>query len=426
MKNFMTRVGFIFIVLIIGLSTLASQPKYRTFNQIDLSQKKAKAGKVLSSNVCFVFKNDTTIPVNGLHARFNSKIISIINNGGFTTIEIIEKGKTIDATGITVLPGDSATLCFNLEKKAPGAQASFWWWLMDGAQVGEKRTSISGTYDPISTQPNGGNVLEYIYKRIIHRPDGLVVGLPTDTLNVGWIRYMKADKKYFPHSGVARCFDAIATGSSVTKLFKGELKNPHVKKHNNHLLGELHAVKLAIIANDSGATEPLDTTALGDLIYNDLSNPGDPCTGFTLRQITAFVDSALTYCTHFELNPAIYGQLDQCLSRINNAFDGDYVAVSFTPFVLAGTHTVDEYSFLHPNPAAVPMTRRTPNYSILDQIPEHSILAQNYPNPFNPITTIDFTLSEPSIVTLKVYNLLGQEVAAPITNEMLDEGEQSI
>jgi len=39
------------------------------------------------------------------------------------------------------------------------------------------------------------------------------------------------------------------------------------------------------------------------------------------------------------------------------------------------------------------------------------ILAQNYPNPFNPSTTIDFMVPQAGWATVKIYNLLGQEVA---------------
>jgi hypothetical protein len=54
-------------------------------------------------------------------------------------------------------------------------------------------------------------------------------------------------------------------------------------------------------------------------------------------------------------------------------------------------------------------------------IPATFALDQNYPNPFNPSTKIQFEIAEARFVTLKVYNLLGQEVASFI-NDRLDAG----
>lgn len=60
-----------------------------------------------------------------------------------------------------------------------------------------------------------------------------------------------------------------------------------------------------------------------------------------------------------------------------------------------------------------------------NNIPEGYSLQQNYPNPFNPNTTISYSIPTSGFVSLKVYDLLGNEIAA-LVNEEKTAGSYSV
>ncbi len=51
------------------------------------------------------------------------------------------------------------------------------------------------------------------------------------------------------------------------------------------------------------------------------------------------------------------------------------------------------------------------------KVPKEFSLSQNYPNPFNPVTIISYQLPESGFVTLKIYDILGNEVEILINEE---------
>lgn len=58
--------------------------------------------------------------------------------------------------------------------------------------------------------------------------------------------------------------------------------------------------------------------------------------------------------------------------------------------------------------------------------PEDYILENNYPNPFNPSTALRFTLPLNKQISLKIYDMLGKEVAILINNEVFEKGSHEL
>jgi len=176
--------------------------------------------------------------------------------------------------------------------------------------------------------------------------------------------------------------------------------------------------------------------------------PGNPLNGLSLIAASAAVDQALTlwkgvpqatfdayYAALSQINRACVGKLDTINTSVFPPEIGSWyvsknlkiVGVALLPSFLIGTTDApttmeplnlgSEPNFFEDEPLF-----ENPNS---DEVASVMKLYQNYPNPFNPSTSISFNLMQPAQVTLKVYNVLGQEIATLLQNEEMLNGLQS-
>lgn len=75
--------------------------------------------------------------------------------------------------------------------------------------------------------------------------------------------------------------------------------------------------------------------------------------------------------------------------------------------------------------ATLPILKPTTEIQDYDNMPTEFSLAQNYPNPFNPVTKINYQISEFGSVSLKVYDVLGNEIAT-LVNQTQHAGKYQV
>ncbi len=275
--------------------------------------------------------------------------------------------------------------------------------------------------------PNTANVVDELLKQGF----AVVVGLPNELNDAGrTMGYLLPGKqsnvfktfnyKSIRHTGTPRGFDFNEKGKKIEKRKK--VMQP--TKHNNRFLANLLALKINIAASDAGKTPG----GFGDLIYLDTqSSPW--FTGqadWTVEDIGGLADRIFTDWQGVPYQE--YEDVNAVLEILNAAFADslpigpeDTLSWIGGKLVLNGARPLTDVPvFIDVDGMSAPRAVR-----FLSEFPEEPgmyALEQNYPNPFNPTTTIQFSLEEPAVVSLKIYSMLGEEIGTLVGNEFLDEG----
>ena len=108
--------------------------------------------------------------------------------------------------------------------------------------------------------------------------------------------------------------------------------------------------------------------------------------------------------------------------RINKVDEGNFIFIAGRPYRFDNVASFANYDFIIDNWMNDPATG-VDNEDF--DIPQTFSLLQNYPNPFNPSTNISYNIPNGSLVTLKVYDILGKEIVT-LVNESKQAGSYNV
>jgi len=376
--------------------------------------------------------------VNDLHLEFAVDIDTV--NYPFTMTptpaSLTAVPKSLKKWNATFSPSINAGTIITVSgygKKGSIQKVSSYNWTRNGTLVGKKKKSPTFTDNTLRLpMPNLHNLGEEIFAQgAFTSTTGMVVGVahPDAPNAYAWVlhkKYSEVQKSlvkkvktvYLMHDSTARCFDQFKNGKFLVK--KQTSLPPD--KYDNKLFADLIALKLNIAASQLTKTP----VGFGELkVVADGTPTPILFDGLMVKEIAALADTVLTNCSTSR-DPLSPVDLDNLIASINNAFSAPLDTLSWSSkLVVKPSIRISAVDFLVRDPSIVPSTI-VPLENEIAQLPEKYELYQNYPNPFNPTTRISFDLPMTSKITLKIFNVLGQEVMTLIDGVTMEDGTQEV
>jgi hypothetical protein len=398
--------------------TFTSAPEYlksfRSFTYEEMPVNRAIRKKPVTDYWEFKIKNTIGVPITQINILFRRPVHTILSSPNFTPSGYSQAW----SFGGTLMPNDSVIISGRSYKPQSQKISRLWF---DPAIIPPQMNLLPLVEHLEYPMPNLANVREDAFRRgAFSATNGLIAGIPRPDAPklYGWVRVTTPTNLYRSfiyhglHTGTPRGFDTF----NNLRPFVKEQRTLTPLQQNNRLFADLLTLKFNIAVSARGITEP----GFGELRY---VQSGNPYSLMLIKEIASKADSLMTY---FIINPGVYDTLDRTIQLLNTSFSGpmDTLGWWIDSLKIKGVRPLLSVPYLQVS--GIPPERTSPVVNNEWMMPDKFALLQNYPNPFNPTTTISFTIASPGLVTLKVYNILGQEVQTLLQQEDMDQGFQEI
>ena len=430
---------------------------YRTFDMNTLAldgytvkgkKTYGKSLKLANSQTEFTatFKNTTGAAVNALHVEFKLPLDSMtLEVSNFTVRGLVKAGKydKWNFSGATIDTGATVTIsAYGIGAKL---QTAAWWWMNGTVLAGTKQKTATFTKNINRLpMPNTINLGEQMFAQLFTPTKAVLAVGVVNTVKpiipfVTHAKYADVLKSLVLNAGkfakgvsTQVLHDTLATSLNIKddkklglrggKPMSGQYKTLAPSVHRNKLFGQA----LTLGVNLKFSVSEKVPAGLGALTIN---SAGSPFNGWTLNALFDSTGKFLTYGTGVATAEEFF---TMCKS-VNEAFNGSMDTLSWSDggatktgnAKATGVKAIADVPWLVRNPNAAPQVIADLS-STSAETPLQYSLDQNYPNPFNPTTNISFTLPVNGLVTVKVFNLLGQEVATLINQEEINAGATNI
>jgi 6-phosphogluconolactonase (cycloisomerase 2 family) len=244
----------------------------------------------------------------------------------------------------------------------------------------------SGTVKAFKLDKNSGNIIFLDSAQIQPNGNYVMVNIPNDSLDIGVYPSSTGQVDY-----VTTYYPSTTYWRNATILYPtGNLTNINVSVFRMNTTTANNSVSGRIVQHNMNPIPSLKDA-------NVYAINGNSFVGCTISDGNG----------RYHIQSLATGNLKFIVDRLG--FGGDSTFVNVTP-----TSIIDSINFSL-NPMFV-------NVKKIDEIiPDSYFLFQNYPNPFNPTTIIRYQIKDSKFVTLKVFDVLGREVAT-LVNEFQKAG----